>query len=71
MTVSVSAQGRGGRSSRQRMIVLGLVGALIALFALANLHLVYVAVHSQPACVDHLKSKSETAGTYRAAKSAC
>ena len=49
MTVSVSAQGREWRPSRQRMIVLGLVGAGIALFALANLHLVYVAVHSQPA----------------------
>lgn len=69
--MSVWEQGRRRRPSRQRVIVLGLVGAGIALFALANLHLVYVAVRSQPACVDHLKSKSETAGTYRAAKSAC
>lgn len=69
--MSVCEQGRGWRPSRQRVIVLGLVGAGIALFALANLHLVYVAVRSQPACIDHLKSKSERAGTYRAAKSAC
>lgn len=37
---------------------------------LANVHLVYVAVTSQPDCVAHIKDRGET-GQYRAAKSAC
>lgn len=53
------------------IIILGLIGVGVTLFALANIHLVYVAVRSQPACVDHLKSAGDTPGTYRAAKSAC
>ncbi|MEO9612756.1 MAG: hypothetical protein ABJG86_12805 [Nitratireductor sp.] len=43
----------------------------LAGLALANVHLVYVAVRSQPACVDHVNSPGAAPGVYRAAKSAC
>jgi hypothetical protein len=43
----------------------------VAVVILANVHLVYVAVHSQPACIGHQKSKSPVPGAYRAAKSSC
>jgi hypothetical protein len=36
----------------------------------ANAHLVYVAVQSQPGCVEHVKAAGEGKG-YRAARSAC
>lgn len=45
------------------------VAALLVL--LANAHLVYVAVSTQPDCVPHLKERGGSPGAYRAAKSAC
>lgn len=55
---------------RWRFILL--VGAGIALLLAANIHLVMVALESQPACVPHQKPgvKPAAAG-YSAAKSAC
>lgn len=50
-------------------IALGVAAAIG--IALANAHLVQVAVSSQPDCVPHLKSPDGSAGAYRAAKSAC
>ncbi len=49
------------------------VAAGIALLVLANAHLVYVAVGSQPECVAHLKAGDAAAGSalYSAAKSSC
>ena len=47
-----------------------LVPAGLLFVAVANAHLVYVAVTSQPDCVPHLK-EAGTGGSYRAAKSAC
>ncbi len=49
-------------------IVVFMLGILLVVAA--NAHLVYVAVSSQPDCVEHLKSVGE-GGRYRAAKSAC
>jgi hypothetical protein len=48
-----------------------LVVALVLVVAGANVHLVYVAVASQPECVAHLKEAGTQAGEYRAAQSAC
>lgn len=48
-----------------------LVGLGLALFILANGHLVYVAVRSQPDCVTHLQTKGVAPGQFRAAKSDC
>jgi hypothetical protein len=46
-----------------------LVGAALLVFAAANVHLLYVAMTSQPACVPHAK---EAGGAgFMAAKSAC
>jgi hypothetical protein len=47
-----------------------LIPAGLLLVAAANAHLVYVAVQSQPDCVEHVKAAGEGKG-YRAAKSAC
>jgi hypothetical protein len=47
-----------------------LVPAALLVFSAANIHLVYVAVNSQPECVPHLKEVGQGAA-YRAAKSAC
>jgi len=55
-------------TSRKTWLAVFLLGILLV--AAANVHLVYVAVSSQPECVDHLKSVGED-GRYRAAKSAC
>lgn len=55
-------------------IVLGLVVAAgLLVLALANTHLVYVAVKSQPDCVEHVKPGARTDGNpqFSAAKSAC
>lgn len=48
-----------------------LAAAALLVVAVANAHLVYVAVASQPECVAHLKEAGTQAGEYRAAKSAC
>ena len=55
-------------TSRATWIVVAMLGLLLV--AAANAHLVYVAVNSQPDCVEHLKSVGED-GRYRAAKPAC
>ena len=46
------------------------LGPLLVFFA-ANAHLVYVAVTSQPDCVDHLRPGEHATGRFSAAKSAC
>jgi hypothetical protein len=47
-----------------------LVPAGILLVAAANAHLVYVAIATQPDCVEHVKTVGDGGG-YRAAKSSC
>ena len=63
------------RRVRTRMVVgLSLLAALL-LLAGANAHLVYVAVTSQPDCVDHVRlgdgGKGQVQGSFGAAKSSC
>ena len=48
-----------------------LIGVATTTFVGANLHLVYVAITSQPDCVGHLKATGGRPGEYMAAKSAC
>lgn len=50
---------------------IGFTVAVVALVAAANIHLVYVSLASQPACVPHLQAPDGSGSTYRAAKSAC
>ena len=60
-----------GRRPRARTIVGVLVLAGLLLLVGANAHLLYVAVTSQPDCVDHVRERDGGTGTFRAAKSAC
>lgn len=46
-----------------------LVGAVVAVIAAANAHLVWVALKSQPECVPH--SRAANPDDFRAARSAC
>jgi hypothetical protein len=59
------------RRPRTRTIVGLLVLAALLLLAGANAHFVYVALTSQPDCVDHVRQGEAGNGTFRAAKSAC
>lgn len=56
---------------KRLMLVWVLVPAALLLFVAANVHLVYVAIESQPDCVPHLKNAGAADGGFRAAKSAC
>lgn len=59
------------KRSKVRWMVGLIVSAGVLLVAGANVHLVYVALASQPDCVAHLKDAGSQAGQFRAAKSAC
>ncbi len=61
----------GGQRSQSRRFVWCLAGAAVLGLLLANAHLIYVAVVSQPDCVPHLKEAGPVEGGYRAAGSAC
>ncbi len=68
--MSAASGGETRRRSERRGFWIILATALVALLVLANAHLVYVAVGSQPACVPHAKSAGE-AGKMRAARPVC
>lgn len=53
-----------------RIVSALIVGAIAAVLVAANAHLVWVALKSQPDCVDHARSPGEGGGL-RAARSAC
>jgi type IV secretory pathway TrbF-like protein len=53
-----------------RIASLLIVGVGLTLLIVANVHLVYVAIKSQPSCVPHEKMHVE-GGPFRAARSAC
>lgn len=57
--------------AKQRALIIAAVCAGVAFLALANGRLVQAAFSSQPPCVDHLKSKGEAPGEYRAATPSC
>lgn len=71
------APSAGRSETRRKTRGLTIVGAAVVaglLFVLlANFHLVYVAVTSQPECVEHIKADvaPAPAGSFSAAKSAC
>ena len=71
--MTITANGaRATRRGLGRRLWIGMAVATgLAGLAFANFHLVYVAVRSQPACVEHVKSHGAAPGVYRAAKSAC
>ena len=65
------------RSAHKKTTSLFVVGALVTggllVVLLANAHLVYVSVMSQPECVAHIKASEAPApkGSFSAAASAC
>ena len=67
--MSAQAGGEVGRGGR-RAFWLVLTTLLVGLLLLANAHLVYVAVGSQPDCVPHAKAAGG-GGAFRAARPAC
>ncbi len=68
--MSASVGGETRRRGGRRAFWLALVGVLAGGLILANAHLVYVAIGSQPDCVPHAKSAGE-AGGFRAARPSC
>lgn len=57
---------------RRRLAVWALVGGGLLLFFAANGHLVYVAMRSQPDCIDHVRpGQGRMDAGFSAAKSAC
>ncbi|SDY91290.1 hypothetical protein [Citreimonas salinaria] len=67
--MTVRAETRSRFASRWFWIAVAVAIALVV--AAANVHLVYVSLTSQPACVPHLQAPDHGGTTYRAAKSAC
>ncbi len=61
------------KTVRSRRFFIGLAFGALLIVLLANAHLVYVAVRSQPSCVDHLKERADTTSptAFRAARSSC
>ncbi|HTO29870.1 MAG TPA: hypothetical protein VL202_01620 [Pararhizobium sp.] len=59
--------------SRGGLFMTALLGMALVIFFVANAHLLYVALQSQPDCVPHGKPSGEAAPgiEYGAAKSAC
>jgi hypothetical protein len=56
----------------RRTIVAGAVALALIVVVLANIHLVNVAIQSQPDCVAHVKPGTDgERGAYSAAQSAC
>ena len=70
--MSVAGKGEGIKrvTFSRWWIGIGVATGLILLF-LANGHLVYVALNSQPDCVTHTKENSSKNSSFRAAKSSC
>ncbi|EAB6717901.1 hypothetical protein BZU93_24995 [Salmonella enterica subsp. enterica] len=60
-------------AGRFRLLLICLVGAAAAILIGANVHLVTVALNSQPECVDHAKSADHGSNPthFRAARSSC
>lgn len=57
--------------TRGRALGAALACAVVGIFAAANIHLLTVAIASQPDCLPHLKTPKEGAATFRAAKPSC
>jgi hypothetical protein len=68
--MSAPTEGETRRRGGRKAFWLVLAGALVGGLILANAHLVYVAIGSQPDCVPHAKSAGE-AGGFRAARPSC
>mgnify|MGYP001057884645 CR=1 FL=1 len=59
------------RSWRPIIIGAAITAVIMGIFLAANAHLLYVALQSQPDCVEHEKTGHSTPGQFSAAKSSC
>ncbi|NEJ72526.1 hypothetical protein GR197_18610 [Rhizobium phaseoli] len=60
-----------GNVASTRTVKWVFIGLVVVTFVGANAHLVYVAIASQPACVEHIKEKGKQPAEFRAAAAAC
>jgi hypothetical protein len=69
----MSATGTASRHVRTKAVLWGAIGAALLLLLIANSHLVYVAIVSQPECVAHVRQGEGAAkdGKFSAARSSC
>ena len=69
----MSAAGATTRQTRTRAILWLAIGAGLLLVLIANSHLVYTAITSQPDCVAHVRQGEGSAkdGRFSAARSSC
>ena len=69
----MNGAGAAAKQSRTRTILWLAVGAGLLLVLIANSHLVYMAVVSQPDCVTHVRQGEGSAkdGRFSAARSSC
>ena len=69
----MSATGAAARQIRTKAVLWVAVGAGLLLLLIANSHLVYVAITSQPECVAHVRQGEGSGrdGKFSAARSSC
>jgi hypothetical protein len=69
----MSAAGAATRPIRTKVVVWSAIGAGLLLLLIANSHLVYVAIVSQPECVAHVRQGEGSGrdGKFSAARSSC
>jgi hypothetical protein len=68
----VSRAGERPLGRRGRWTLAGIAAGIVALLAVANVHLVTVALSSDPGCIPHQTERGDAgAGTLRAARSDC
>ena len=69
----MSATDAATRPIRTKVVVWSAIGAGLLLLLIANSHLVYVAIVSQPECVAHVRQGEGSGrdGKFSAARSSC
>ena len=69
----MSSTGAAVRRDKTKLLLWGMIGAGLLLLLIANSHLVYLAVVSQPDCVAHVPPGGSAAkdGKFSAARSSC
>lgn len=71
MSLAPSLPGARQRHPNWKWISIAIASIGVAVLVGANVHLVYVALRSQPDCVPHARDASDPGDGFRAAKSAC
>lgn len=69
----MSSTGAVNRRDKTKLLLWGMIGAGLLLLLIANSHLVYMAIMSQPECVAHLRQGEgdPAQGKFSAARSSC